>query len=430
MSIAPTRNAALLRLNAFLAQGLRVYALQRNFDLGPGQRLNVSMLSPYIRHRLLPEWEVVDAALNRYASPTVEKFVQEVCWRTYFKGWLEQRPVVWQRYLDDLECLHEQVAADQAASDALRRALAGETGIVCFDAWARELVETSYLHNHARMWFASIWVFTLGLPWQLGADFFMRHLLDGDPASNTLSWRWVCGLHTIGKTYLARRDNIEKYTRGRFGQNAILAAKAPALPREQTPPPAGLRALRPLPANGPVTLLLTEEDLTPETWDVPTQRVTAVIAIDTAQAYPRVSHSVAAFKQAALRDALVRAHQHFGVSDGHGAPVAPADLPRVLNSLNSATWVTSELPVGPARTAIRAALGTDETVPARLCELRRRWDAAFWPHASCDFYKLETRIPSILRGLTTASLRACSPGSVAESSQALSGTAKHAPGIS
>jgi deoxyribodipyrimidine photo-lyase len=65
----------------------------------------------------------------------------------------------------------------------------------------QELVETGYLHNHARMWFASIWIFTLRLPWELGADFFLRHLLDGDAASNTLSWRWVAGLHTKGKHY-------------------------------------------------------------------------------------------------------------------------------------------------------------------------------------------------------------------------------------
>jgi deoxyribodipyrimidine photo-lyase len=66
------------------------------------------------------------------------------------------------------------------------------------------------------MWFASIWIFTLGLPWRIGADFFYRHLLDGDAASNTLSWRWVAGLHTRGKAYAAESWNIEKFTGGRF----------------------------------------------------------------------------------------------------------------------------------------------------------------------------------------------------------------------
>jgi deoxyribodipyrimidine photo-lyase len=70
----------------------------------------------------------------------------------------------------------------------------GRTGIACFDQWTGELLETGYLHNHARVWFSSIWIFTLRLPWKLGADFFIRFLNDGDSASNTLSWRWVAGL--------------------------------------------------------------------------------------------------------------------------------------------------------------------------------------------------------------------------------------------
>ena len=72
------------------------------------------------------------------------------------------------------------------------------------------------------MWFASIWIFTLNLPWQLGADFFMQHLLDGDPASNTLSWRWVAGIQTKGKNYLARKSNIEKYSNIKLNENETL----------------------------------------------------------------------------------------------------------------------------------------------------------------------------------------------------------------
>ncbi len=98
---------------------------------------------------------------------------------------------------------------------------------------------TGYLHNHARMWFASIWIFTLRLPWELGADFFLRHLLDGDPASNTLSWRWVGGMQTMGKTYLARADNIATLhgravpARG-AGDTGRAAARAPC---PETAPP-------------------------------------------------------------------------------------------------------------------------------------------------------------------------------------------------
>ena len=147
----------------------------------------------------------------------------------YFKGWLEQHPTVWTAYRDDVANLVVHLCDHEGLAQRYEWAVSGQTGISCFDAWAAELVETGYLHNHSRMWFASIWIFTLKLPWQLGADFFYRHLIDGDPASNTLSWRWVGGLHTRGKTYLARPSNIEKYTEGRFAPYGQLAPSAAPL---------------------------------------------------------------------------------------------------------------------------------------------------------------------------------------------------------
>jgi deoxyribodipyrimidine photo-lyase len=126
--------------------------------------------------------------------------------------WLEQHPVVWRNYRNAVDNLAARLEADPNLNQRYVAAISGQTGIACFDAWVDELIETGYPHNHARMWFASIWLFRLRRPWQLGVDFFYRHLLDGDPASNTLGWRWVCGLHTKGKAYLARAANIAKFT--------------------------------------------------------------------------------------------------------------------------------------------------------------------------------------------------------------------------
>ena len=106
------------------------------------------------------------------------------------------RPSVWSEYQSDLKRLEDQIMTQSGLRRSWEMACEGNTEIDCFDFWAKELKETGYLHNHSRMWFASIWIFTLNLPWQLGADFFLRHLLDGDPASNTLSWKWVAGLQT------------------------------------------------------------------------------------------------------------------------------------------------------------------------------------------------------------------------------------------
>lgn len=188
-----TRADALARLEEFEKKASR-YSGERNFVV-PGHS-NVSRLSPAIRHRLITEEEVAKHVMHRYAFSTVEKFVQEVYWRRYWKSWLSLRPQVWTEYINDLESLGTVEAIGSVA---------------VMNDFADELVETGYLHNHARMWFAAYWIHTLKLPWQLGAAFFYEHLLDADPASNTLSWRWIAGLQTPGKTYLARRSNIEKY---------------------------------------------------------------------------------------------------------------------------------------------------------------------------------------------------------------------------
>jgi len=205
------REQGIAKLKEFSENHLSNYAKSRNFDYGPSKRDNVSNLSKYITHRIIDEQEVIQTAHSKFAYIKIEKFIQEVFWRTYWKGWLEMRPRVWTSYIEDLKQLEKQ-----KDSVEYQQAISGKTSIECFNDWANELIKYNYLHNHARMWFASIWIFTLKLPWQLGADFFLKHLLDGDAASNTLSWRWVAGLQTKSKNYLATKFNINTFSAKKY----------------------------------------------------------------------------------------------------------------------------------------------------------------------------------------------------------------------
>ena len=212
MKFEASKAAALNRLNNFVEQNLSEYSKLRNFDFGPENRTNISGLSPYITHGVINEKEVIEKSLSKFSFSKNEKFIQEVLWRTYWKGWLELRPNVWTDYVAELNKIREEYKDNQNYKNAIY----GKTNIECFNYWVTELKENNYLHNHTRMWFASIWIFTLELPWQLGAEFFMQHLYDGDSASNTLGWRWVAGIQTQGKHYLASEWNIKKFTNNRF----------------------------------------------------------------------------------------------------------------------------------------------------------------------------------------------------------------------
>ena len=217
-----TRTFAIDKLNLFIEQNLAEYSKLRNFDYGPNNRSNISCLSPYISHGIVTELEVIKKILNKFSFQKNEKFIQEVFWRIYWKGWLELRPNVWSDFLIRLNKIREEYKNNENYKNAIE----GKTNIECFNVWVNELKENNYLHNHTRMWFASIWIFTLDLPWELGAEFFMQHLYDGDAASNTLGWRWVAGVQTQGKHYLASEWNIKKFTRNRFN-NIKLNENAP-----------------------------------------------------------------------------------------------------------------------------------------------------------------------------------------------------------
>ena len=225
MNFKSSRIEAIEELNQFIQNNLVEYSKLRNFDFGPQKRDNTSCLSPYITHGLINEVEIINKSLKKFSFVKNEKFIQEVLWRVYWKGWLELRPNVWTDYLKDLKNIKENFKDNKDYLNAIE----SKTDIECFNEWVDELKKFNYLHNHTRMWFASIWIFTLNLPWQLGAEFFMKHLFDGDAASNTLGWRWVAGIQTQGKNYLATEWNIKKFTNNRFQSVKINEEAAPKI---------------------------------------------------------------------------------------------------------------------------------------------------------------------------------------------------------
>ena len=391
---SPRREDGLARLEAFRPFAGSVYSRRRNYDLGPADRGNVSTLSPWIRHRLILEPEAVRAAVATHGERGAETFVQEVVWRTYAKGYLEQHPSVWSSYVRDRDQLLRSLVSDPELSARMERAVTANTGIECFDAWARELLQLGYLHNHARMWFASIWIYTLRLPWQLGADFFLRHLMDGDPAANLLGWRWVCGLHTRGKTYLARPENIEKFTGGRFPWPKGLASSAPALDED----PIGAESVGAsgrVPATGDYVLLVTEEDCDPTSLDLP-RRPSMVVGCDLDSGWSPLGRAAepAAFARGAIDDAVARAGREWGVEtmrfDRFESMLA------WLSRSDRELIVTAWAPVGPVADEL-ARIEPELTMDGTgLTRIRRHWDEIAWPEASRGFFRMKRIIPDLV----------------------------------
>ncbi len=192
--------------------------------------------------------------------------MQEVCGAPTGRAGWSCGPAIWAAYRQGLQRRAEPACRPKPGlRRAWEAACLGDTGIDGFDHWAQELVATGYLHNHARMWFASIWIFTLRLPWELGADFFLRHLLDGDPASNTLSaGGGSAGLQTPGKTYLATGRQHRKEHRMAASGPKAWRQDAPPLPLAPPPAPRLHRRATRLDPTAPTLLLVTEEDLCPE----------------------------------------------------------------------------------------------------------------------------------------------------------------------
>jgi deoxyribodipyrimidine photo-lyase len=301
MTFEASRAKAVDQLNNFIEQNLSNYSKLRNFDFGPNNRSNISCLSPYITHGIINELEVIDKSLKKFSFAKNEKFIQEVLWRVYWKGWLELRPNVWSDYLNELGKVKNEFKNNQSYLNAIE----GKTNVDCFNQWIIELKENNYLHNHTRMWFASIWIFTLELPWQLGAEFFMQHLYDGDAASNTLSWRWVAGVQTQGKHYLASEWNINKFTNNRF-KNIKLSENVKPISSDKTYFVAN-KSFENSEISDCKTLLIFENNMTFEFSDFKEHKFKKILLVsnDTNRAI-KLSEKVLKFKANLLEDQKIR----------------------------------------------------------------------------------------------------------------------------
>ena len=389
-----TRRDAQTAWAAFLPT-LGQYAHRRN-HVEPLHR-NVSRLSAALRYRLLLEDEVVSDTLRTHEFQAVEKWLQEVCWRRYWKGWLEMRPDVWRSWRRRVRELSETLP--DAVMQRARAMAAGESGVACIDAIARELIATGYLHNHARMWWASYWIHVERLPWELGADVFFRHLLDAAPASNTLSWRWVAGLQTPGKTYLVRQSNIEKYApelllRDRSGSERIAdGAVSPAGATEfaQT----ARQELPDYPATFPrserrIGLWLHADDLLSEAGLLAHLTPVTVAAFSSEHRY-RHHYALSERRIAALHevlaDGLARAAAHFQCPTVLSKDADPAASLCTLATTHGLDEVAALAPtVGPVADLVPRLRQLITSAGITLTLLRRASDAHAFTLAGAGFF--------------------------------------------
>ena len=220
--LSPIRGGRLAAERRLAAIQPARYGRSRNFLDGA-----VTRLSPYIRHGVLTLAEVRDAVFRRLQVPggggreAGEKLINELGWRDFWQR-------VWQRLgdgiWDDQEALKTGHSPASYGAELPADLAEARTGLACMDAFARELVETGWLHNHARMWLAAYVVHWRRLRWQAGARWFLQHLLDGDPASNNLSWQWVASSFSH-KPYIFNRANLERYSGGRLCESCEAAAQ-------------------------------------------------------------------------------------------------------------------------------------------------------------------------------------------------------------
>ena len=175
------------------------YGRERNYLDG-----SVTRLSGFLRHGCITLAEARAQALSRWTPQQAFKLIFELAWRDFWRRvWRMLGPAI----RKDIEKPKVKLGHAPLPQDIRE----GTTGLPCMDAFVRDLVDTGYVHNHARMWFASYCIHFRKLSWRSCADWYLGHLIDGDLASNHLSWQWVAS--TFGsKPYIFNKENLSKYS--------------------------------------------------------------------------------------------------------------------------------------------------------------------------------------------------------------------------
>ena len=193
------------------------YAKTRNSLTGA-----VTRLSPYIRYGVLSLREIRDDILERVENPEdASKLINELGWRDYWQRlYVKLGKGIWENQEEYKTGYKVADYAKNLPEDIIE----GKTGLVCIDNFSQELRKTGYLHNHIRMWLAAYIIHWRRIQWQAGAKWFLQHLLDGDPASNNISWQWVASTFSH-KPYFFNRENLERYTKGVYCRQCPLYGK-------------------------------------------------------------------------------------------------------------------------------------------------------------------------------------------------------------
>ncbi len=317
----PTREAGLARLHAFAPRAGRWYANHGGVDHGPERRANTAGLSPWLTLRLVTPEEAVAAVEAEHGPAASVAFREEVDAPLRRRAWLAARPELWRAHRLRVEQLFRSMTKSATLLAAYEEAVEGRTGIDAFDAWARELTEVGWLHPVALRAFASLWIFSLRLPWELGADLHHRMALDGDAAGLVL-WREIAGLQRGRPAYVVSVDEITHLSAGRFHpKRRLVEEQAKPLREERLSGGSGSRSTAPTasPPQSPRTpsrtgWLLTEADLSPA---APTGE--PPVALAALGAAPHRSpfgagERLAAWIEGALADALARAAAATGLA--------------------------------------------------------------------------------------------------------------------